>query len=188
MERRPSSPPPGGGLRRVRKRLPRRHAGCLHLPHSERGHARPPGRRGGQEEDRSFPPPPRGTAKPRPTGAHTPPNAGGVKRRPGTCPPPPGGVKRRPAGASSPSPRLHHPGILFRQPGVTSTCTCSSGSKFSLMEAATQQDRPPPRPHGGPRQGAERHHTRQWPSTVPSSKRARPAPGSGTARGSTSNR
>ena len=96
---------------------------------------------GSQEEDRSFPPPPRGTAKPQPTGARTPPNAGGVKRRPRTCPPPTGGIKRRPTGASSPSPRLHHPGILFRQPGVTSPRIYSSRNRFSLMELVTRQHR-----------------------------------------------
>ena len=103
-----SSLPPMGGLGAACGGSALRRGDCLeslHHTHIERGQAcLPPEGGGGQEEDRSFLPPSRGTAKPRPTGANAPPNAGGVKRRPRTCPPPPRGVKRQPAGSSSPSP------------------------------------------------------------------------------------
>jgi hypothetical protein len=91
--------------------------------------------------------------------------------------PPPGGVKRRPAGASSPSPRLHHPGILFRQPGVTSTRTCSSGSKFSLIEAATRQHRY--KTAGEPRRSKTARH--RVPMGVLDAERSGTTPGSGPA-------
>jgi hypothetical protein len=85
---------------------------------------------------------PQGGQQSRGQPARAPPQTlGGSRGDRGRAPPPPGGVKWRPAGASSPSPQLHHPRILFRQPGVTSTRTCSSGIKFSLMEAATRQHR-----------------------------------------------
>ena len=57
-----------GGEQRRRGGQARPHPGAacsglqrlLHLPHRERDHARPPGHRGGQEEDRSCPPFPKG--------------------------------------------------------------------------------------------------------------------------------
>ena len=87
------------------------------------------------------------------------------------------GVKRRPAGASSPSPQLHHPGILFRQPGVTSTRTCSSGSKFSLMEAAMRQHRY--KTAGEPRRSKTARHC--VPMGVLDAERSGTTPGSGPA-------
>jgi hypothetical protein len=110
-------------------------------PHRERSCLPPRLSGGGSRGGLVIPASPMGDSKAAANQRAHPPKRWGVKRRPGMCPPPPRGVKRRPSGPSSPSPRLHHPGILFRQPGVTSTRTCSSGRKFSLMEAASRQHR-----------------------------------------------
>ena len=187
----PSCPPPPGGAKRrpagastpspqreaepaptrgrpaaVRKRLPRRPTGAS-SPSPQRERSSPPPGQPAIGGTRGVPVTPAspygGEAKPRPTGARAPPNAGGVKRRPDVPAPPRGGAKWGPAGASSPSPQR---------------------DEFSLMEAAQRQRRHKPagepsrtkpalrwRHHPSPPRPGRRHH--------PSPLRPAPADSSG---------